>query len=254
MDSTTWYGIVLGPVTTFALILIAVGLLWLARGKVGEFAREAGVKKVGAFGVDLEFADSQAVKAYDKQGLGRPSKEDRASIRDAARFLVPLAAGSRVLWVDDNPGWNAVERSTLVSWGIDVQAVRSTEEAMRELQDPTQRFDLLISDWRRDGEGDSEAKPAGLALRRRMLPTHASFPIIFYFGFVQPETLAERRRKAREVYADGATGSPGELFRWTLLALARAALDQPRPEQLRRRHVSVEDGAAPNETGTSGDA
>jgi hypothetical protein len=59
--------------------------------------------------------------------------------------------------------------------------------------------------------------------------------VIFYHGLVAPEELAKRRRDALQAGAVGATGSPGELFRWTLIELARIAVDHPNPIQRQRR-------------------
>ena len=231
----TWYEIVLPPVVTLAVIVIGVVLLWLARGALAQLIGQLGVQRVSAVGFDVEFTEQRAAEAYEKQGLGPPSEDDRTAIRDAARYLVPLVAQSRILWVDDNPAGNRLERSTMLSWEVDVQAERSTEEALRELKDARQSFDLIISDWRRPGDTDEE--PAGPALAQVVadLELEARPRVVFYHGLVEPAELARRRRVAEELRAVGATGSPGELFRWCLIELTRVALDSPRPEQRERR-------------------
>ena len=231
----TWYEIVLPPLMTLIVIVIGAVLLWLVRGAVAQLIRQLGVRRVSAAGFDVEFTEQRAAEAYTKQGLGPPSENDRRAIRDAARYLVPLVAQSRILWVDNNPGGNELERSTMLSWEVDVQAVRSTEEAVRELQDDRQTFDLIISDWRRPGDTDEE--PAGPALARRIaaLELEPRPRVVFYHGPVEPAELASRRRVAEELRAVGTTASPGELFRWCLIELTRVALDSPRPEQRERR-------------------
>jgi CheY-like chemotaxis protein len=237
LAADTWYDVVLAPLVTLAVVSLGAVLLWLARGKLAQFVGQLGLQKVSAFGVDLQFAERQATAAYVKQGLGPPSQDDKASIRDAVRFLAPLAAQTRILWVDNNPGGNTLERSTFLSWEVDVQAARTTDEGLRELADPAQRFDLVISDWRRPN--DSEAAPAGLQLLKRMRDSGRQQPVIFYHGPVPTEELVSRRRDASGAGAVGTTGSPGELLRWTLLELARIALDGPNPIQRQRReHVS----------------
>jgi CheY-like chemotaxis protein len=235
LAAQTWYEIVLPPVVTLLAITAGFGLLWLGRGRLQQLIGELGVQRVSAFGVDLQFAEQRTVAAYKKQGLGRPSQADRAAVRDAANFLAPLAAGARVLWVDDLPSNNEVERSTLISWQIDVQSERSTEDGIRELSDPDLRFDLVISDWSRNRENDGD--PAGLVLMQKMseLELKPAPRVIFYHGRVLPKALADRRRRAREAGALGTTANPGELFRMILLELARIALDAPRPEQQERR-------------------
>ena len=229
----TWYDIVLSPLVTLAAVSLGLGLLWLVRRQVGEFVSQLGIQKISAFGVDLQFVEHQATAAYAAQGLSPPSQDDKAAIRDAARFLAPLAAQTRVLWVDDRPGGNTVERSTFLSWEVDVQAARTTEEGLRELRDQEQRFDLVISDWHRPNE--TENTPAGIELLESMRALQKEQPVIFYHGPVTPEKLAARRRRALEAGAVGATGSPGELFRWALIELARVALDRPSPLQRQRR-------------------
>jgi len=231
--ANTWYEIVLPPLVTLGVICLAAVLLWLVRGRLAEFVRQLGVQKVSAFGVDLQFVDYQTSAAYTKQGLGPPSEDDKAAIRDAARFLAPLAAQSRILWADDHPGGNTLERSSLLSWEIDVQAARTTDEALRELEDSSQRFDLVLSDWRRPDEGDNP--PAGLELLKRMRDAGLEQRVIFYHGAVTPEELAIRRRHASEAGAVGTTDSPGQLLRWTLVELARVAVDRPSPIQRQRR-------------------
>jgi CheY-like chemotaxis protein len=235
LATQTWYEIVLPPVMTFVVISGGLALLWLFRGRLRQLVRDVGIQRVSAFGVDVEFAERQAAAAYQKQRLPPPSEDDRAAIRDAATYLVPLAAGCRVLWVDEKPANNELERSTFVSWGIDVQSERRTEDGIRELSDPKQRFDLVISDWHRPG--DQRDDPAGLDLVRRMggLELKHLPRVIFYHGVVDDEELRSRRRRANDAGALGATGSPGELLRWALLELARVAIDAPRREQRERR-------------------
>jgi CheY-like chemotaxis protein len=229
----TWYEIVLPPLVTLAVVCLAAALLWLVRGKLAEFVGQVGVQRVSAFGVDLQFVEHQTAAAYTKQRLNPPSEDDKAAIRDAARFLAPLAAQARILWVDDHPGGNTLERSTLLSWEVDVQAARTTDEALRELSDAAQHFDLVLSDWRRPSEDDGA--PAGLRLLQSIRDAGLKQPVIFYHGPVAPEELDARRRRALEAGAVGATGSPGELLRWTLIELARIAVDRPSPIQRERR-------------------
>lgn len=232
----TWYEIVFPPLVTLAVVALAAVLLWLARGKLAEFVRELGIQKVSALGVDLQFVQHQTQVAYaDKKELPPPSQEDLTTVRDAARFLVPLVAQSRLLWVDDNPGGNSAERAILLAWEVDVQTARTTDEAIDELRDPEQTFDLVLSDWRRPE--DSDSSPAGLDLLERMSESDPPLEerVIFYHGVVEASERTLRRRRARDACAVGATDNPAELLRWTLIELARVAIDRPRPVQLERR-------------------
>jgi CheY-like chemotaxis protein len=235
IPAETWYEIVLPPLVTLIVIVIGLLLLWLARGALAQFVQQLGVRRVSAVGFDLEFSEHRIAEAYEKQRLGKPSESDRVAIRDAVEHLAPLVAQSRVLWVDNQPGGNHLERSTLLSWEVDVQAARDTEEALRELKDDRQRFDLVISDWRRPG--DSPGDPAGPKLAREIaeLKLEPRPRVVFYHGAVDESEFARRRLAAHEVRAVGATASPGELLRWCLIELARATLDSPRTEQRERR-------------------
>lgn len=224
MVGDTWYEIVLPPFVILAAACLAAVLLWLVRGKLAELVRQLGLQKISAFGVDLQFVEQQTAQAYKNQGLPPPSQEDKAAVRDAVQFLAPLAAQTLVLWVDDTPGNNVVERSTFLSWRVGVQTARTTDEGLLELEDSRQSFDLVISDWSRpnDSVGD-DSEPAGLVLLKRMRDLELERPprVIFYHGVVGSKELARRRRLAHEAGAVGTTGSPGELFRWTLIELAR---------------------------------
>jgi hypothetical protein len=111
--------------------------LWFARGKIQELVHQIGVQKISAFGVDLQFAERQTTAAYTERGLSPPSQEDKAAIEDAMRFLAPLAAQTRVLWVDERPGGNNLERTVFLSLEVDVQAARTTDDALDELKDPS---------------------------------------------------------------------------------------------------------------------
>jgi hypothetical protein len=234
LAAETWYEIVLPPVVTLAVFVAAAALLWLARGRLAELVSDLGIKNVSAFGIDLQFAERQTRVAYEHQQGKPPSREDLDDVRDAAQFLAPLAAQSRILWVDDNPGGNLAERALLLAWEVDVEAARSTDEAIRELEDLDPYFDLVVSDWRRKDEGDSEDEPAGVDLLKRMSGRFEQ-RVIFYHGIVPADELAKRRRLASEWGAVGTTASPGELLRWILLELARVAINNPRPEQRARR-------------------
>jgi CheY-like chemotaxis protein len=229
----TWYDIVLPPFVILAALCLGAVLLWLVRGKLAEFVGQLGVQKISAFGVDLQFVEQQTTKAYKKQKLAPPSQEDKAAVRDAVRLLAPLAAQKLILWVDDLPGNNVVERSTFLSWQVGVQTARTTDEGLRELEDKWQSFGLVISDWSRPS--DDGDLPAGLQLLERMRELERPPRVIFYHGLVDAGELAQRRREANAAGAVGTTASPGELFRWTLLELARSALDSSNPTQREHR-------------------
>jgi PleD family two-component response regulator len=64
-----------------------------------------------------------------------------------AQRLAPLLASSNILWGDDGPENNVVERKVLRSFGVNFVLARSTEEAVKLFQ--CHDFDMVISDMSR---------------------------------------------------------------------------------------------------------
>ena len=101
-----------------------------------------------------------------------------SSIRRArivARFLV----GAKILWVDDHPGNNSNEKRTLEDFGLQVDQVRSTTEALNRLLG--RPFDLILSDMDRDGDSN-----AGMELLTALRSSGCPIPLVFYVGKVDP--------------------------------------------------------------------
>ena len=133
------------------------------------------------------------------------------AINDAAVQSLVGALGlplgtSHVLWVDD-PSNNYLERRALRRWNVCFTDVRSTPEAVRELEDHPGRHALVISNW----GGAPTAKAVG-RLRSETRPA-----LIFY---VWPDRVNERRDDALKLGALGITGDPFVLSRLSLDALA----------------------------------
>ena len=222
-----WFETLVSPFVFLLAGAVAVALAYGFRRRLDRLVREFRITKIGALGVNVEFAETRATDAYEKQGLGPPSADDLRKIREVAAHLAPLAAGRRVLWVDDNPSNNQIERATFRDWRIEVQTRRDTDDALDELRDHREPYDLVISDWARDGEPpEPDGAPAGLRLIERMRDENIAVPVLYYHGYVDRDELDRRRSAARDASALGATGSPGELFRLALLELARISLDE----------------------------
>lgn len=75
--------------------------------------------------------------------------EDKAS-QTTKMARSPTILPKRILWVDDKPNNNIIERQTLTNEGIDVVPVESTEKALEQLK--KNPFDLLITDIGRPGK------------------------------------------------------------------------------------------------------
>jgi CheY-like chemotaxis protein len=217
--------IVLPPVLNLLVVLAIVLFFWAMRERLAQLFDTLGIKSAelpGGFRV--ERFETLTVEAYAKQELGPPSEDDKRKIYNIGAYLAPLAAGRRILWVDDNPGGNSLERAALLELRIDVQTRRDTGEALAELRDPEETYDVVISDWHRGSSRNDEASE-GLRLLHSMRSERIKVPLIFYHGPVGPDQLAQRRQLAHAAGAVGATGSPGELFRWTMIELVKKNLD-----------------------------
>jgi CheY-like chemotaxis protein len=212
--------ILVSTLLTPVAIGLAVWSLWLLRGQIRELVRDTGLKKLEAYGVKAEFsAEEFAEQAYDKQKMGSPSPEDVEEVSTLVQSFSPFVAGRRILWVDNHPENNRLEREALLGWGVDVQTRRTTEEALTELHDRKDvPFDLVISDWYRKGQ------PEGQRLAEIMREEAISLPILFYFYANTREKYTEIQDKAAALLAVGATSSPRELLRWTFAELVRASL------------------------------
>jgi CheY-like chemotaxis protein len=140
---------------------------------------------------------------------------DAAAVRAQALRLIDARDPHRVLWVDDHPGNNVYEAGVLARLQIEVEAVRSTDEALARLGAPEgASFDLVISDWSRD----DEAPLAGLRLLAAMRQRGHGQPLVYYHGTTGPARAA----LAASAGAAGAHGEavlPAELMDLVLGAL-----------------------------------
>jgi CheY-like chemotaxis protein len=93
---------------------------------------------------------------------------------------------ARVLWVDDNPANNELERKRLRPHGIVFDNVVSTEEALRQLED--ENYDLVITDLGRRKSSDRSGEAGETFLEHPVLAKGGP-PVIVYAG-----TWAARRR------------------------------------------------------------
>jgi DNA-binding NtrC family response regulator len=122
----------------------------------------------------------------------------------------------RVLWVDERPEGNLIEIAALNKLQIEVLTARSTNEAMARIAADIEGFDLVISDWERDGEPPG----AGLALLKRLREEYKSVPVVYYHGGFEPKLRAVRAKKAKEVGALGEAILPTELLGLVVKALS----------------------------------
>src|ERR1700732_1710767 len=103
---------------TFALAVLTA---WWLRKRIGDIVQTTGLKEVaitkeGGWSIRFDL-EAFAKKAYRKQKMGDPSREDVDEIVTLVRSLTPFVAGRRILWVDNHPENNRLERAALTSWG-----------------------------------------------------------------------------------------------------------------------------------------
>jgi CheY-like chemotaxis protein len=121
--------------------------------------------------------------------------------------------GAPILWVDDHPENNTIERDILYSFGMSVDIALSTKEAvsmLMEKNDSGQRYHVIISDMGREGK-HNEGKRF-LAKIRKEYPLDV--PVIFYIGKYDP-------KQGIPPYAFGMTNHPDHLLHYIMDALER---------------------------------
>jgi hypothetical protein len=200
---------------------LAVWAAWLLRDKIHAIVAATFLTEleVTPKGVKLKFDPEKLNAMYVKQGMGSPSSEEVKEVATLVQSLSSFVAGRRILWVDNHPEGNRLERAALVSWKVDIQTERSTEEALKALHAANDTpFDLVISDWYRNGQ--LEGQRLAEIMRKEAITT----PILFYFMAQTPDQFNNIVDKAKALQAVGATSSPRELLRWTFAELVCASL------------------------------
>jgi hypothetical protein len=127
----------------FAIIIVILSVAWSYRSEVGDWIRQS--THVSAFGISIDHQNS-AKDTIDHIISISPTRIDKdvllGAIARATRNW-PTIVGSRVLWVDDNPGNNWDEESIMRDMGIDVWRATSTPEALTLI--PSFAPDIIIS-------------------------------------------------------------------------------------------------------------
>ncbi len=147
---------------------------------------------------------------------GTPAKRaDEASDNEASGLIKSLGpereTKSRrkiVLWVDDRPDNNILERRSMAAYNIDFILARSTGQALAELR--KQQFDAIISDMGRPPDSR-----AGYTLLDALRGSGDQTPYFIYAGSRDPEHVREARSRG----AQGTTNRSDELFQMLLQGL-----------------------------------
>lgn len=158
--------------------------------------------KIGFAGIEIELR-SEIEKAATERKIPLPFKSiDRISER--LERLRHLVAGTRILWIDDNPHNNTIEISVLHNLGATIDLATNNNAAQQHLNNGV--YDLVLSDMARGGDDE-----AGLKFLPQIKDSLLSPPIIFYVGKQIPVTQD----------AFGITVRPDELFHLILDAFER---------------------------------
>lgn len=145
-----------------------------------------------------------------------PAKRSDAAADEEASRLVKNLGPERetkkrrkvVLWVDDRPDNNIIERHSMAAYNIDFVLAQSTGQALAELR--KQQFDAIISDM-----GRPQDSRAGYTLLEAVRGSGDQTPYFIYAVSRDPAHVREARSRG----AQGTTNMGDELLQMLLHAL-----------------------------------
>jgi CheY-like chemotaxis protein len=167
--------------------------------------------------VALQRTDGSVAQMMEKEVINNPSKitldtnleswSNEIENESKAKAEFPRRS---ILWVDDRPANNILERQSLRSYGFEFDLAQSTQEALDALR--SRRFDLIISDMGRPPDAR-----AGYTLLDAVRGKGDNTPYIIYAGSRSPEHTAEAIRRG----AQGTTNRPSELVSMVMDAIGK---------------------------------
>ncbi len=99
----------------------------------------------------VEVNRDEAVEALLNQASNSLGSNQLSQTEDESVETIETLPYRNILWVDDNPIGNIVEREALIKLGLEITAVTTTKAAMDALK--KNPFDVIISDMGRTEEG-----------------------------------------------------------------------------------------------------
>lgn len=174
-----------------------------------EESHEQQVGQMSADDLKEIIASAVALASAKAKSDGQPSEPEDFS-RAAESVVGAVTRSSHrhsarqpytILWVDDRPNNNVLERQAFEALGIEFTLALSTHEALEVLK--RKKFSAIISDMGRK-EGPREGYVLLEALREKDRET----PFFIYAGSNAPE----HKREADKRGAQGTTNNPHELF------------------------------------------
>jgi len=164
------------------------------------------LKTLKAGGVEISLEKPEVQAAISGLGLDRVHDENLRQQLSKLKNELKIAAGSRVIWIDDKPHNILGARRMLRALNIDVTTATSSEMAL-EILNTDNDFDLIISDVQRKGESYKQVKDGIdihegtnfiVVLRKHKDPNIRVMPVIFYAAY-DWERLVKFTRPAREL-------------------------------------------------------
>jgi CheY-like chemotaxis protein len=219
-------GVLVWPiVAVFILVRFGPGLREFF-GSLGELTFKAAGIEATAKRRQIEAAVAiGGAVAKSPSADSETSTETAQRAKDVANVIaervnertVREARGMRVLWVDDRPANNVLERRSLEAIGIEFDLSTSTEDALRRLGATS--YDAVISDMGRPPD-----PRAGYTLLDAMRQKGIKTPFVIYAG----SNAKEHKEEAQRHGAMGSTNRADELFG---LVLSSLGLDAAKPRR-----------------------
>jgi CheY-like chemotaxis protein len=210
---TALLGVVAWPlVVAFVLVLFRKVLRDLLSRDDLSISGPAGItfsarRAVGAL------VDAEKFRRDPSDGRSPVSAADAEDqVQEVAGFVRRLGRSPRLLWVDDMPSNNRLERSAMENMGMIVELSTSTKDAQARLR-RRHGYDLVISDMARP-----EDPRAGYDLLRWMRDRGDDAPFVVYGSSNSPAHFDEAVSRG----AVGSTARPQELVDMILRSLRDA--------------------------------
>ncbi|MEN1973835.1 response regulator [Cellulomonas olei] len=174
MSDDIWTALI-GQISPVLTIVALLGVTWWLRKQVKDLAARA--TRLGIAGI-VEISAEPLRNAP----AGAPLTEGDVRIVDLrVQRNRERIARMRLLWVDDLPRNNQVERRYLRDVGVEITIATSTEQALSQLEraEPT----VVVTDIDRP-----ESTTAGLELGQRLAREWPQLPVIGYVSKIRPQT------------------------------------------------------------------
>ena len=151
---------------------------------------------------------SETPVAVDERRVHAATEEVSELVKNMESAEESTKARKLVLWVDDRPDNNVIERQSMSAYNIDFVLARSTGQALAELK--KQQFSVIISDMGRPPDSQ-----AGYTLLDAVRESGDQTPYFIYAGSRAARHIAEALNRG----AQGATNRGDELIHMVLQSL-----------------------------------